>query len=135
MRTVAVAFALLSVLALLPPSVNAANECVPPSANTAATAFCVPIPLAKPAGGLPETPYWDTYYLWIGPGPCSAAPAGPICRGTPAAEGSGVPLPTEGAIGAGVFGVLWKETNSVTGLQRQPVFSGSIKPADAMVLV
>lgn len=135
MRTVAVALALLSVLALVPPSVTAANECVAPSANNATSAFCVTILVAKPNGGLPETPYWDTYYLWIGPGPCTTAPVSASCRGVPAADGSGVPLPTSGAVGAGVFGVLWKETNVLTGLQRQPVFDGGVKPADAMVLV
>lgn len=138
MRTVAVAFAVLSIAALIPPSVHAVNnDCVAPNANNLTSSFCVEITQTqKPTGQIPDTPYWGKYYLWIGPGPCTSAPGGSACRGIPASPGSGVPLPAgAGAVGAGAFGILWQETNGVSGLQREAFFLGSLKPADHMVLV
>lgn len=134
MRIVAISIALLGVFALIPPSASAADECVAPSPPTIAQSFCVALTVNKPAGA-PETPYWDKYYVWFGPGPCGDAPTGPVCRGTPTAPGSGVPLPTSGSVGPGLFGVLWQETNTVDGLQRQSIYFSGQKPADVMVLV
>lgn len=91
---------------------------------------------AKPASQVPNTPYWGTYYLWVGPAACASAPLGPACRGLPASPGSGVPHPTGGTpVGLGTFGILWQESNGLEGLQREARSFGGLKPADHMVLV
>lgn len=135
MRTVAILLALLSALAVVPPAANAANECSAPTATNATQSFCVSHTVTKPAGQVPDEPYWDTYYVWLGPGPCVGATFSSACRGTPVTDGSGVPLPTSGAVGAGVFGILWQETNGLDGLQRAPTSDNGPHAADKMVLV
>ena len=135
MRIVAVALALLSILALVPPT-QAADEC---EATTPTHHVCVVIPLTKPAPpppspALPASPTWGTYYLYVGPAAC-ASPTSNACRGIPA-EDPGVAPPTGGEpVGVGAFGILWQESNGVGGLQRERFNLGGSRPADRMVLV
>lgn len=137
MRKVAVLVALACALALLPPA-RAANEC---TVDVAEGVVCLEIPVENP-GTPPGTPgvppaagtYFGTYYLWIGAGDCSQSPISNACRGVPVAPGSGVPTPA-GAVGAGVFGILYEESNGVDGLQRSKFFFGGLRPADHTVLV
>ena len=130
MRTVAVLLALLSVLPLFPMSL-AADDC----ANPGAASFCQRIDAPRPStpNGVPtppDTPYWGSYYLWLGVGHC-VTPLSSDCRGQPAYQ-PGVEPPTGGSpVGPGVFGVLYEESNGLAGLQR----SFTSRVADRMVLV
>lgn len=128
MKTVAALVALAGILAVLPTTVGGpADECRSDPPNVVCESFEVS------HQGLPminTLPYFDTYYLWVGLGDCSLPPS-TLCRGTPAAPGSGVPTPA-GNVGAGVFGLLYQETNSAPGLQRSQ--AGTFQ-ADKMVLV
>lgn len=134
MRLVATMVALVGIIALLPQV--EANEC---NTSTSPARACVTIPVAKPASqpgvpSVPDTPYWGTYYLWLGPGHC-AAPTSNECLGTPSAPNSGVPLPVGQPVGVGTFGMLYQESNGLPGLQRAQTFSGGIKAPDRMILV
>ena len=139
MRKVAVTVAVLSLLALVPPTQAAEDQCQLAPAEGIA---CLALPVQKPVSppGAPGVPpeanaYFGTYYLWVGPGDCTGSVIAGGCRGVPASPGSGVPLPTGGAVGAGVFGVLYEESNNAAGLQRQQFAEGGLRLPDHMVLV
>ena len=131
MRTVAVALAVLTLVAALP-TVLSADEC----ANPGSLSFCVPIDASRPNSppgvpSLPQTPYWGKYYLWIGAGHCTTLNLND-CRSVPATGPVGADLPTgSGYVGLGTFGMLFEETNGMTGLQR----FFTTRAADRMVLV
>jgi hypothetical protein len=114
-----------------------ANEC---TTNAGSARVCQAVPVAKPvppppAPGVPAQfdRYFDTYYVFIAGTGCTS-PTSHSCTGGPPASGSGVPLPTGGAFGAGVFGVIWQETNNCGGLQRATL-GGCGMGADRMILV
>lgn len=138
MRKVAVALALLSVLAVFPPAA-AEDEC---RIEAATGRVCVAIPADRPStppglpGAPPQTdPYYGTYYVWMNAQKCSQSAIGNACRGVPVGPGSGVPTPA-GNVGAGVFSVVYEESNGVPGLQRQVfIFGGGVRPPDRTVLV
>lgn len=137
MRTVAVTLAILSALALVPPTF-ASDECAP---DVGGAVYCEEIPVDEPTTppGLPGVPaavrpFFGTYYLWVGPGECTS-PLSNVCRGVPVAPGSGIPTPA-GNVAVGVFSVLYEESNGLTGLQRSPIIVGStLRPPDRTVLV
>lgn len=121
MRTVAVVLVLLLGLAAVP--LSSANECV----NDAARAqVCQTVDARRPATppnvpAAPQSPYWGTYYLFVGAAACATGPSTNACRGSPAAPGSGIPHPTQEDTSIGpapVMGVLWVESNGKGGLQR-----------------
>lgn len=135
MRIVAVAMAVLSLVALYPPTVSA-DDC----ANVAAPSFCTPINATRPNSppgvpSLPPTTYWGKYYLWLGVGYCVGATLPSAdCRGVPATGPVGVEKPDQvggGTVGFGQFGMLYEETNGFPGLQRFVTSS----PGDRMVLI
>lgn len=131
MRIVAALLA-LSCLMVIFPFTHAADECQ----NTRPGDACVPIDASRPgtpppAPGVVDTPYWGGYYLWVGAATCTTAVLND-CRGTPPTSGSGVPLPQGGQAGVGQFGMLFKESNGRSGLQRTPAFPVL---ADRMILV
>ena len=138
MRTVAVATLLaLSFVLVTFPVTSATNEC---TTSTSTGQFCQAVPVAKPvppppAPGLPPQTdvYFDLYYLFVKPMACTS-PTSHDCRGIPPAGGSGVPVPTGGAIGANVFAILFQETNNCGGLQRKAV-GGCSSAGDRMILV
>lgn len=134
MRTFAVAIAVLSFLAGMPTSV-AADECANPGS---AASFCVPVPIQPTSPvtgvGVPPTPYWGKYYLWIGAGHCLGGPS-PQCTTFPTGPGSGIPMPDGSYLAAPhVMSVLFRESNGVAGLQRSTATAGGRAP-DATVLL
>lgn len=125
-RTVAIVVAALAFAATLIPAQAAGPEdqCRDSGTHTQCESFDISDAHqgVSPVNGLP---YWDRYYVWISPGSCGSAGAilTEPCNGYPG-EGNGVPLPTGGAAGAGVFSVLYQETNGANGLQRARLFYG-----------
>jgi hypothetical protein len=134
LRTVAALLALSCVLVLIPFS-QATGDCF---TDTVRRQVCSTIPVDKPntvppAPTTPDTPYWGTYYLYLAAGECADNAIANDCTGRPTAPGSGVPLPTGGAIGSGQgVGTLYKESNGRPGLQR---FFAYPAPADRIILV
>lgn len=119
MRILAVLVALAGI-ALVPPAA-AGNECV---TNAAALVFCQQIDVNNPDPRVPRNDAFDTYFLWVGPGKCMTVSGD--CFGTPAGPGST----------AGLFGVLYQDTNPLLGLQRSGINVGErFIAADKMVLV
>lgn len=141
MRPVAVTLAVLMFLVTFPPTSVAADECAP--GNAGALSWCVPIEAYRPTSppnvpSLPPSQLWGKYYLWIGPGHCTSPFSGD-CRSVPAGEPRGVPTgappPAPSYVGAGLFGVLFQESNGLAGLQRTLSAAGGARPPDRMVLV
>ncbi|HET6406011.1 MAG TPA: hypothetical protein VFH78_15330 [Candidatus Thermoplasmatota archaeon] len=133
MRSVAVTIALLSLVAVFPPA-SSSDECAAPGTLS----FCQKLDVMRPnpppgVPNLPNTPYYGTYYLWVGAGHCIGTNLND-CRSYPPGGPIGVKLPAEaggGTVGFGVFGMLFEESNGAPGLQR---FVTS-RPPDRMVLV
>lgn len=132
MRAVAVLFALVSFVATLPTS-EAVDECANPGA---VASYCKEIPLQPQSPisgvGIPPTPLWGKYYLWIGAGHCTS-PTSDACRSIPG-ENNGVPTPVGYVAGPHIISVLFRESNGVGGLQRSSSSAGGRSP-DATVLM
>lgn len=128
---VAVAVATLSLLATLPTALSY-DECAAPGSLSACQTIGAQRPASPPGvPTLPASPYWGTYYLWLGAGRCVAMDLND-CRGFPSAPESGVPLPDGSrTVGLGTFGMLYQESNGMAGLQRYV----TLRPGDRMVLV
>ncbi|HUR69841.1 MAG TPA: hypothetical protein VM370_11405 [Candidatus Thermoplasmatota archaeon] len=131
-----------SILVLVPLGV-AANDC-DNLINTANQHICVAIPAGRPASpsplpAVPNSGLFGTYYLFVAGNQCTNV-ASDGCRGLPASPGSGIPNPTPdgGTLvpSLSVWGLLWQESNQLSGLQRKGISSGGVfHPADHIVLV
>lgn len=117
MRAIAVALALLAFVATLP-AIQAGDDC---STNATAVRACLKVEVPQPDGRVPTG---ATYYVWASPVAC-VNPLSHACRGTPAGDGSTL----------GVFNVVYKETNSLPGLQRAGIIDGRYFPPDAMLVI
>lgn len=137
MRKVATIFALIVVLTL-PSTAYAGNDCV---SNVAAGKYCqkIEVPVPSPPPGAPGVPpaahaYFGTYYLYADGGTCASSLLSNDCRGVPFAPGSGVPTPA-GSVALGIVAILYQESNSVSELQRTPLFfGGGLRQPDRAVL-
>lgn len=115
---------LLAGLVAGPALAEVAETIIPDDCRTNATAAIVCQKIEPPQPGAPA-PTVKTHYLWIGPGACTSASLSQ-CAGTPGGSGST----------AGVFGVLYEESNTAPGLQRFDINTGTkIYRPDRMVLI
>ena len=126
MRPVAIALVALIWMAALPSGVatTSHDECANAPAGSC-VAVSVPRQAPPPANSeVPPPAGGLTYYLWAAGARC-APTFGDACSGRPAA---GSPV-------IGLVGILYEETNSVSGLQRKGgTLSGQTFTADAMIL-
>lgn len=125
MRIVATTLAAL-ILAGMGPAV-ATNDC---DREPTDGAVCHEFDVGAPV----PAPYADHYYIWLGWDACTPNPLTYDCMGRPAAGGSGVPTPI-GPVTAGMFGVLYQESNGCGGLQRFKQACGALVEPDRMILV
>lgn len=120
MRLVVLAVAGLALFAAMP-AVEAGNEC---QTNTASGRVCQTLTVPSPDPRVPPG-VAGTYYVYTAPTAC-LNPLASDCRGTPAGPGSTL----------GVFGMVYRESNALPGLQRSSItVDGRIFPADSMVVL